>query len=203
MDTMTGFEEDENEYLSKSFNDLNLAGKRIASKYFEDCSFNDCDFSHVVFDRCKFVDCSFVKCNLSILETAYSKFSDVVFDECKMIGVDWTKASWASFALCSPIKFYKCIINDSTFFGLSLGEIEIEECKAHDVDFREGDFREANFTYTDFANSLFGGTNLSGADFTAATNYRMDIYHNEIKGAKFSRFEAVNLLDSLGIELVD
>ncbi len=74
---------------------------------------------------------------------------------------------------------------------------------AHHVDFREGDFSNANFTYTDFTGCLFGNTNLTGADFSDATGYDIDIYQNVIKRAKFSRFEAVRLLDSLEIELVD
>jgi fluoroquinolone resistance protein len=105
--------------------------------------------------------------------------------------------------LFSPVKFFKCIINDSSFFGLSLDEIVIEACKAYDVDFREGSFSKANFTFTDFTNSLFNGTNLSGADFTEAVNYRIDINYNVINRAKFSRYEAISLLESLQIELKD
>ena len=130
-------------------------------------------------------------------------FSDVFIEGCKVIGVDWTRASWSQYALASPIKLFKSIINDSSFFGLSLEEIEIEECKAHDVDFREGNFSQANFSHTDFTNSLFNNTNLTGASFIEATNYNIDIYFNEITKAKFSRFEAVRLLDSLNVELVD
>jgi len=149
------------------------------------------------------VDCHFINCNISVIKITQSKFSDVVFDECKVIGVDWTKAYWPSMTFCSPIKFHKCILNDSSFMGLNLQEIVIEECKAHDVDFREGNFSEANFTYTDFAYSVFNKTNLTGADFSEATNYNINIYRNEIKKAKFTRYEAVSLLESLDIELVD
>lgn len=60
----------------------------------------------------------------------------------------------------------------------------MEECKAHDVDFRDGSFCRAVFTYTDFTNSLFGKTNLSGADFSEATNYDIDIFNNKISKAK-------------------
>lgn len=87
--------------------------------------------------------------------------------------------------------------------GLKLNEIIIEECKAHEVDFREGSFCNANFTFTDFTNSLFNETNLSGSDFTEAVNYLIDINNNKIKGAKFSRLEALSLLEYLGIELID
>ena len=74
----------------------------------------------------------------------------------------------------------------------------MEECKAHDVDFRKANLAGGNFTYTDFANSVFGKTNLAGANFAEAVNYSMDILQNEVRGAKFSRFAAVGLLEGLG-----
>jgi len=160
---MNNIEREIDEYLSKNFKSLSLSSKELVSKELDGCTFKECDFSEAILNKRKFIDCHFVKCNLSLIKIEQSKFLDVSFEECKAIGVDWTKASWSSFALISPIKFYKSIINDSSFFGLSLQEIEIEECKAHDVDFREGNF----------------------------------------SGAKFSRYEAIRLLESLGVELVD
>ncbi len=200
---MINFKNDQKEYLSENISDLKIPGQKLNSLFFEECSFKDCDFSEIAFVDCEFIECHFSKCNLSVAKIDHCRFSDVVFEECKVIGIDWTKADWPNIALFSPIKFIKCIINDSTFFGLDLREIGIEECKAHDVDFREGNFSEANFTFTDFANSLFRGTNLTGADFTEAINYRIDININRINTAKFSRHEAVYLLESLDIELID
>lgn len=191
------------EYTSENFKDLDLAGKDLSFKVFDGCEFKDCNFNEAVLDECKFVDCHFSQCNLSLVKIKRCMFSDVFFEGCKVIGVDWTRASWSTYALASPIKFFKSIINDSSFFGLSLEDIEIEECKAHDVDFREGNFSQANFSYTDFTNSLFNNTNLTGASFIEATNYNIDIYFNEITKAKFSRIEAVRLLDGLNVELVD
>ncbi|MFC1589386.1 pentapeptide repeat-containing protein [Pseudomonadota bacterium] len=194
---------DKTEYLSKSFNGLCLTSENISSKKFDSCTFKDCDFSEANLNDSKFIDCTFIKCNLSIAKIDNCKFSDVVFEECKLIGIDWISVAWPQIALCSPVKFYKCIINDCIFFGLSLEELVIEQCKAHDVDFREGNFTDSNFTYTDFSNSMFNKTNLTGVNFTEAFNYNIDIHFNEIKRAQFSRHEAIRLLDSLDIELVD
>ena len=202
-DMKTEFVPKQKEYVSSNFNELSLPNQKIESTSFEDCTFKNCDFSEAEFCKCKFIDCKFSQCNLSVLKIKDCRFSDVVIEDSKAIGIDWTKAKWPSIPLFSPIKFFKCIINDSTFMGLSLNEIVIEECKAHDVDFRDGSFCGANFKYTDFSNSLFNETNLSGADFTEALNYQIDINYNSLKGAKFSRHEAVSLLESLGIELVD
>lgn len=200
---MSDFEDGESEYYSQHFTNLEVSGQEISAKEFEDCQFKECNFSETQFRNCKFIDCTFIKCNLSNAKVAYSRFSNVDFDECKVIGVDWTRASWSDLALASPLKFTQCILNDSSFFALKLPEIILEGCKAHDVDFREGNFYEGNFSYTDFSNSLFQNTNLQAVDFTEAANYDIDIYQNVIKGAKFSSFEAVRLLASLEIELVD
>jgi fluoroquinolone resistance protein len=200
---MAGFNEKQKDYYSEKFEQLKLPGQEINSMVFEECVFNECDFSEATFARCKFIECHFLKSNLSVVKFDYSRFNDVFFEDCKIIGVDWTRLDWPSIALSSPIKFLRCNISDTTFFGLGLREISIEECKAHDVDFREGDFSGANFINTDFANSMFNGTDLTGADFTEAINFRIDINHNKITKAIFSRHEALNLLDGLDIELVD
>lgn len=46
-------------------------------------------------------------------------------------------------------------------------------------------------------------TNLQSANFTEATQYSINILENQVQGAKFSKHEAVYLLEGLGIELVD
>lgn len=200
---MTEFSAEQKGYISANFNELLLSGQKIDSTSFEDCTFTNCDFSETEFTNCKFIDCHFLQCNLSILKIKGCQFIDVVIKDSKAIGIDWTKAKWPNISLFSPLKFYQCILNDSTFMGLSLSEIVIEDCRAHEVDFRDGSFCDANFSATDFTNSFFNKTNLSGADFTEAVNYQIDINYNNLKGAKFSRHEAVYLLESLGIELVD
>ena len=154
------------------------------------------------FDRCKFVESEFVKCNLSVARMEYSKFSDVTFRGCKALGVDWTKAVWPRLVFSSPINFHESVINDSSFYGLSLQDMAIEGCTAYNIDFRNGDFSNANFTHSDFTGSIFSDTNLTKANFVDAVNFDIDVFKNKIKKAKFDRFEAVRLLGSLEIELV-
>jgi fluoroquinolone resistance protein len=195
--------DEKNEYWSENFKALDFSEVEFSSKEFDGCTFENCDFSDAVFKSCNFVDCEFINCNLSNVKIEYSKYADVCFRDSKLIGINWTKVSWPKFIFGSPIKFYKSILNECSFYGLSLQDLVIEECKAHNVDFREGDFSNSNFTYTDLSGSFFSNTNLYGADFSEATDYDINIYQNRIEKAKFSRFEAVRLLDSLEIELVD
>lgn len=191
------------EYISITFNNLNVSGQNISNKEFDGCTFRGCDFSLTELTRCKFIECHFFQCNLSNIKLGFSKFSDISFEACKLIGVDWNQASWPSFSMPASLKFDQCTLNDSSFSGLDLESIHMQECKAHYIDFREANLSEAHLIYTDFSHSLFNKTNLSYANFSDAIAYDIDVFENNIKGTKFSRMEAVNLLESLGIELVD
>lgn len=149
------------------------------------------------------MDCVFTHTNLSNIRVDHCKFLDTRFTDCKLVGVDWTRADWPRFNSPSPFRFHQCILNDSSFFGLNLSETQMTHCKLHDVDFRHGDFSESQFMYSDFTHSLFMQTNLKGADFSEAIAYDIDIFHNLLEGARFSRYEAIRLLHSLNIDLID
>ena len=132
-----------------------------------------------------------------------SKLSNVSFDSCKMIGIDWTMADWKSLLTAEPLKFKECILNDSNFFGLNLDELEMKECRAREVDFRNCSLKKSNLSQTDFKGALFESTHLEEANFTDTQNTHINILKNHVQGAIFNRYEALYLLETLGIELVD
>lgn len=188
-------------YLSQHFKDLDWSEKNVDSTEFDNCTFSGCNFSHASFTQCKFHECHFIRCNLSLLKVAKCSFFDTFFEETKAIGINWTHAAWPNIKLVSPLRFNKCILNDSSFLGLSLAEMIMTECKAHDVDFRDADFTEADFSHTEFTNSLFNKTILKEANFAEAINYNINIFQNDVKRAKFTLPEAMSLLQHLDIEL--
>jgi fluoroquinolone resistance protein len=198
-----GLPEDQAEFLSQTFQGLDLSGRTCHGLTFEDCRFQECNFSETQFEDCRFTGCLLEGCNLSVCRLDRCRFSDAHFDGCKLVGIDWTTAQWPSIALAAPVHFRNCILNDGSFFGLRLPELTLEACKVHQVDFREGDFSGSRFCFSEFRGALFTRTDLSGADFTDAIDYDIDINLNVIRGARFSRQEAVRLLDHLGIELED
>lgn len=189
-------------YQNKTFKDINLSAQKIDQKEFDNCIFSSCNFSETEFYKCKFYECKFTHCNLAMVKIENCHFFDTIFENSKVIGVNWTTAAWPNIKISSPIHFYKCALNDSSFFGLCLREIVMTECTAKEVDFREADCTSADFTHTEFTQSLFNKTNLTKADFTEAFNYNIDIFLNEIKKAKFGFPEAMNLLRCLNIELI-
>ena len=191
------------EYFEERFERLDLQDLLCIGTEFEECSFTDCNFTSATFENCNFINCSFSRCQLSLISVPYTRFFAISFLECKVVGVDWTRANWSAYHKDFEFSFRQCILNDSSFFGLTLQALVLDECKVHDVDFREGDFSHALMTYSDFTHSLFMRTNLQSANFAESTQYSINILENQVKGAKFSKHEAVYLLESLGIELLD
>ncbi len=197
------FEFTEKAYYGEHFKQLTQTEKEFSDISFEDCSFESCDFSESYFSNCHFLECDFSNCNLSLVSLQDCRLNEVVFKQCKLLGIDWTRVRWPSIALDSQVVFEQSVLNDSSFFALQLQGLKIIECRCKDVDFTQGDFNAGSFSHSDLSGSLFSRTNLSGVDFSEASNYRIDIENNNIKGAKFSRFEAVRLLEGFDIELVD
>lgn len=202
-DTVCSPTDQQAEYEEQTFLNLCLSQNEIHSKKFYECDFIDCDLSEAVFNNCRFIECKFAECNLSLVRPKNSSFVTTYFENSKVIGINWMEASWPTVELLCPIEFFRCDLSHSTFFGLSLREIRLTECLAKEVDFREADLTEADLTQTDFTGSLFMQTNLTRADFSNAINYQIDVVFNQVKAAKFTLPEAVSLLRSLDIEIVD
>jgi fluoroquinolone resistance protein len=189
-------------YVDQAFRDAHLEHAELLCSEFHDCVFFHSSFAQSVFRRCRFVNCVFRECDLSLVEVPECRFTQTRFERSKVIGVNWSEADWPQTGLANPIGFVGCAISHSTFMGLSLPRMEVRDCVALDVDFREADLSQADFAGTDLSQSLFGNTNLSEADLSRARNYHIDPGQNTLKQAKFSLPEAMSLLYSLDIILV-
>jgi len=188
-------------YTDQVFKDLHLDGMQILSSEFFDCVFRHCSFVETIFQKCRFINSTFQGCDLSLAEVPESFFSSTRFENSKIIGLNWAQADWAISSLGKSIDFIRSTISHSTFIGLNLKGIQIKECIAVDVDFREADLSQAEFTGTDLSESMFSKTNLSVADLRRARNYNIDPGQNVLKGAKFSLPEAMSLLYNMDIIL--
>jgi fluoroquinolone resistance protein len=191
------------DYTDQVFEDLRQEHDRVDSSEFQDCVFIRCVFTETVFQKCRFVNCVFQQCDLSLMGMEESSFSSVRFEDSKVIGINWAQADWTLYRRRESLEFYRCAISHSTFIGLRLPGIQIQECVAADVDFREADLSGANFAGTDLVKSMFGQTNLSKADLSRARNYALDPSKNNLKQAKFSLPEAMALLYALDIILTE
>ena len=187
--------------FAEEFKKIQLHTQTIKKAEFEDCDFDSCDFSESFFHSCRFINCRFKNCNLSLIKLTNTIISGCEFESCKMIGIDWSMCDWKSLLSSEPMRFKESILNDNNFFGLNFDDMFMKECRVQNADFRSGSFKRANFSSTDFKGALFDNTHLESSDFTDATNTQIDLCKNHLKGAKFSRYEALFLLESMGILL--
>jgi len=193
----------EKNYNDQVFDTLQLDSIQIDSSEFFDCVFKDCSFVESTIQKCRFINCWFQDCDLSLVQVPESSFSGISFENSKCVGINWAQANWPVTGLGNPIRFEKCALSHSTFIGLSLTGIQIADCVAVDVDFREADLSQADFSGTNLSESLFNHTKLSEADLSQARNYLIDPANNELKRARFSLPEAMSLLYNMDIELTD
>lgn len=189
--------------VDQTFAALSVAGSRWEGRVFESCRFLGGDFTQAVFRRCQFIDCQFTDCNLSLVAWPASRLQQVRFQGCKLLGVDWTLPAWPSPALAAPISLQDCLLDEGNFFGLILPDLVLRGSRLRGADLREADLRRADCQGCDLAGALFGRTDLREADFSEAQDYHLNPLENRLQGARFSRFEALSLLDGLGITLVD
>jgi len=191
------------DYAGELFRKVRLERGELAGSQFHDCTFEACSFAETSFESCRFVGCLFRDCDLSLAQIRDCSFTTARFEQSKLVGVDWTRASWPEVRLGEPLSFTACALSHSTFIGLNLQGVSFRGCVAVNVDFREADLSAANFARTDLLDSLFQATNLTGADLSRARNYRIDPSQNRIEKARFSLPEAMSLLYSMDIVLVE
>lgn len=195
--------DDQEQYGDQTFDRVRYAGRQVVRREFDRCAFADCAFTETAFSLCRFRDCIFKECDLRLAQLRGSTFVNTRFEKSKVTGVDWTVTTWPDGGLFTPVHFNECDISLSSFFGLNLKKTQIIRCTAKEVNFSEADLTQADCTFTDFAESHFLHTNLTEADFTHATNYTIAAGTNTLKKTKFSLPEAVRLLHSLDIVLVE
>jgi len=188
-------------YSDQSFTGLQAEIDEIIGCEFINCKFRNINFSGLQFRECRFINCEFSECDLSLLQVPESSFSGVSFRDTKLVGVDWTRANWGREFLGESLCFVKSILSHSTFIGLTMINLRIEDCIAHNVDFRETDLSKSDFSGTDLTDSLFLNTNLTKANLATTQNYQISPEVNILTDARFSFPEALSLLYSMDIHI--
>jgi len=107
------------------------------------------------------------------------------------------------FTLCDPqffhLDFEKCQLRGCNFTEMPLKGTRFFSCQVRECHFVQCDLRECVFTDSNLEGSVFHHTRLEKADFREATLFQINPENNFLKGAKFSKLEALSLLDGLGI----
>ena len=181
----------------KTFISQNFSTQVFLYGEYDTCTFIKCNFSGIDLSGVHFSDCVFDGCDLTTAKLVQAAFKNVTFKECKLLGLHFEDCS--RFLFC--LDFYNCILNLSSFNGLSLKKRKFDNCQLHEVDFTDADLSESVFTICDFRRTIFLNTNLEKADFSTSFNYSIDPESNKLKKAKFSLPAVIGLLDKYQLEI--
>lgn len=185
----------------KIFNGLNLKDIRLNGQKFIDCDFIDCRFENVSLYESMFIDCRFVRCEILGLETQKSEVRLLKLKQCAVLGVNLSLLQGASL-FSSPIdSLTECTLKYCTFMNMDFGGFDFSGNELISSSFAEVRLEKSRFNKCILRGTEFFKCNLKQADFGGASGYNVDVLTCELKGAKFTYPEAVNLLYSLGIEL--
>lgn len=172
-----------------------FAGADFKGGIFRNCFFEGCDFTQAVFVGAKWIDCKFVKCNLSLTKWEGARIQDLVFEECKIMGVNFYR--------CDPmflkLAFRQCLIDTCNFSNLNLKNTVFKGSVVRETYFSQADLSGADFQNCDLKGSVFHQSDLRNANFEGAFHFAIDPMASKLKGARFSKENAVGLLASLGI----
>jgi fluoroquinolone resistance protein len=195
------FEEDD--YQARAFSGVDADSMVVRGVRFDTCTFARSSFHATRFEACVFDDCVFTDCALPLVSVPECLFSATRFEDCKLTGVIWSDADWSSRAVVEPFSFWRCALDLSVFQGVRLDGVRFRDCSLREVDFSAAGLREADFSGSDLGSARFSGSDLRGARLEGAHSYAIDGGDNRIAGMRVSLPEAVSLLSSLGVELVE
>ncbi|MCU0513781.1 MAG: pentapeptide repeat-containing protein [Anaerolineae bacterium] len=191
-------------FTGKSFKKTQAGKEIIRESTFQECTFSHCNFSEAQFYACRFLKCRFEECNMKLAKVADTTLAGVTFLHCNLMGIHWSEANWDEWATkLSAIVFDHCVLEYSVFLGLELRQLRMTNCNAREINLAETDLTEADLSGTDFAGAIFLKTNITRANFVGARNYTLNVMDNKCKGARFSLPEAMRLLYTLPVVIVD
>lgn len=192
---------EERYYEDETFGQLKLDGQVLAGYEFVDCTFENCAIDNCTLHRCKFSGCVFQSCSAANIKTESSQMKFAEFVNCNFVGINWsTLRPDGRFA--APIsKIQNCRLKYNTFTGIAFRKFNFSGSSIVESMFGECELAESSFAACKLERTEFFRCDLRKADFRGATGYQIDIMSNQMKGAKFSYVEAINLLNSLDIKI--
>jgi len=183
------------EITDENFHSLDYSDpENILADSYENCIFSTCHFQAADLDKIRFENCTFDQCNFSMANLLDSRFQYCIFKGGKFLATDWSRAR----ELKEP-KFSHCNMEGSVFNHLDIRYGEFKDCHLIATSFLEVKLQDAVFCHSDLQEAIFEQCQMERCDFRGAKDYQIDIQQNTIRGAQFSRDEAIGLLVGMGV----
>jgi len=160
-----------------------------------DMHFYKIDFSWMKLSWKNFINCKFEKCNLSNVIINDTTLNNVDFIKSKIMWIKFNKIK----QILSNFNFFDCNIILCDFKSLKMTNTIFRDSKIFESDFYYTNLEWADFSFCEMQNTIFEKTILKKACFLWSSWFFIDPNKNNLIKAKFSRDNAIELLNSLDI----
>ena len=178
------------------FTDSVLEGAGGKSIEFSCCVFEHCRFDELDFRHISFSDCIFIKCELSNVRLENAVFQRVSMQNCRMTGMELLRA-----ALMSTL-FENCMMDYLSLSESKLDRVLFSDCRLRESLWGDVKMPKVQFVNDDLARAQWIRTPLNGIDISSCGIEGWNISLFDLKGAKVTAAQVIELSGLLGVEIV-
>lgn len=186
-------------YDGQLYKDLNMEHSAVESMDFLECRFEHCAFTELWIKHCRFKECKFSHCVIINLGFVDVDATNCEFEDCILIGLNWNDLMREGYVFLPFSLIKRCKLKYHGFYDLNLKGFDFSDCHLEGCFFERCNLENCNFSGCNLTETQFINNNLSKSDFSKAKDYHIALDSNQLKKAKFSYPEVVQLLESLDL----
>lgn len=170
-----------------------LSGKTLDVR---GCAFERCRFGDNDFKRVSFVDCTFDKCEWSNARLQNAAIQRARFRGCRMTGLEIMQGALMN------VSFDGCMLDYASFSECKLDRAAFSDCRLRESLWSEVRLLKARFDHSDLERAQWARTPLMGLDMTTCRIGGWSISLYDLRGAKVTAAQVIELAGLLGMEIV-
>ena len=163
---------------------------------FSNCVFERCTFGELDVGRMSFVDCVFDKCELSNLRITNAAFQRVSFRSCRMTGMECLRCVLMS------VLFEECMMDYLSLSETKLDRVQFTDCRLRESLWADVKLPKVRFERADLSRAQWMRTPLSGVNLSSCIISGWNITLFDLRGAKVTAAQVIELSGLLGVEIV-
>ena len=160
------------------------------------CAFERCRFGDNDFKRVSFVDCTFDKCEWSNARLVNAAFQRVRLRNCRMTGLEIMQGALMN------VSFDGCMLDYASFSECKLDRVAFSDCRPRESLWSEVRLLKTRFDHSDLERAQWARTPLAGLDMTTCRIGGWSISLYDLRGAKVTAAQVIELAGLLGVEIV-
>ena len=158
------------------------------------CAFERCRFGDNDFMRVSFVDCTFDKCEWSNARLVNAAFQRVRLRNCRMTGLEIMQGALMN------VSFDGCMLDYASISECKLDRVAFSDCRLRESLWSEVRLLKTRFDHSDLERAQWA--RLAGLDMTTCGIGGWSISLYDLRGAKVTAAQVIELAGLLGVEIV-